>query len=202
MIINRSIFGKLNRITLSDYELLKASETAFDPGTCQCPHCKAKGRMRPITPYARKMISEDRYPEGHPPVVIIRRYECGLCGHSHALLGDVLIPYSSFTITYVLKVLYGYLTRPGRVDDYCLSIDISITTLYSWIHAFISHYNFWCKAVDRIVSLCASALDNICSSDGFLNDFISRFPFPFMSRKTNLSRPPSPASQPAAGGTA
>lgn len=203
MIIYRSIFGKLNRLTLSDRELLQASFDTFNPDTCPCPSCGAKGFLVEIESYTRHMISEACCDESSYVEVSIPRYACGSCGHSHALLGDVLTPHSSFSLTFVLKALYGYLTRTGRVDDYCASIGISVTTLYNWIHVFISHYNSWCKALDRIASsLCTSAIDIVCSFEDFLPDFMSRFGFPFLSRKTKHSHPPSSPPNSSGGSTA
>lgn len=203
MIINRSIFGKLSKITVSDKELIRASISAFNPDKCQCPTCKARGMLHPIASYDRHMVSEGKYIGNEPPLITIPRYECNSCGHTHALLGYALTPCSPFTVTFIIKVLYGYLNRPGRVDDFCESMGISVTTLYNWIHLFNSRYNSWCKALDRMASLlCSSALDIVCSFDDVLDDFMSRFSFPFLGRKTSPSRPPSPCvAAPGGAGT-
>jgi hypothetical protein len=83
----------------------------------------------------------------------IPRYLCESCGRTHALLPDVLIPFGSYSLRFVLTILRAYKNRTGTVAELCMDWEIAISTLYGWIHLFIDHHNAWCRILDRILYL-------------------------------------------------
>ncbi|HBK52428.1 DUF6431 domain-containing protein, partial [Syntrophomonas wolfei] len=69
-------------------------------------------------------------------MVIIIRYKCDSCGHTHALLPEFLIPYRSYSLLFILAVL----------KDYCLTIEkisekygIAASTIYTWKALFLKN---------------------------------------------------------------
>jgi hypothetical protein len=108
MILEKAIFIKLKNIKISDQQLFDAAASGFKPSKHTCRVCGAVGRFKEIRSYQRDMISVN----GSVRVdtrLSIRRFQCESCGHTHALLPDVLIPYGSYSLRFILTVLLCYL---------------------------------------------------------------------------------------------
>lgn len=166
MIRDKAIYIKLKLLHLSDQQIYDTAVSGFGPSVCTCPACGAKGRFKQIQPYERHMISVDRDVRTDT-VLSVRRFLCESCGHTHALLPDILIPFGSYSLRFVLTILDGYLKRSGSVADFCESWQIAVSTLYGWIHLFASHYNAWCQALDRVTWVCRDALEVVSHSPHF-----------------------------------
>jgi hypothetical protein len=179
MIRDKAIFIKLNQLNFTDQQLFDTAVSAFDTSACSCPLCNAKGRLKQIKPYERHMISVTNGAR-EDTVLSVRRFLCESCGHTHALLPDILVPFGSYSLRFILTVLAGYLERPGTVADYCAQWQIGVSTLYGWIHLFISHYNAWCLILDRILWVCRDALQSVSSVPAFPSGFLSRYGFSFL----------------------
>ena len=131
-----SLLLKLKTSGLSDLHLFEIlTETALRcPGPC--PSCGSSfPAYRQMQPYSRFMISAENGKRVERQISV-QRLRCSLCGHSHAILPECLIPYGSYTVGFILAVLEAYLSRKSRVDTLCDQWQISISTLYSWIHRF------------------------------------------------------------------
>lgn len=141
-------------------------------------------------------------------------YLCEKCGKSedgrgcengdyhHAILPDNLIPFTQFTLLFVLTVLHEYFIHARTVEQICLNWDISSTTLYAWRTRFRSHYDAWADTFDSIRHLeeesesksadmesvtppLAAALSRVFSLlKCLVPDFFSRFLFSFMQSCT------------------
>lgn len=153
----------------------------FDPDKCSCPKCKAIGRLKQIRSYKRDMISASGN-ERVDTVVSVPRFLCESCGHTHALLPDILIPFGSYSLRFVLTVLLGYLGRSCTVAAFCEHWQIAISTLYGWIHLFTEQYNAWCKIFDRILWVCRDAIRSVVRTPAFPSSFFLRFGFSFLQR--------------------
>ncbi len=153
--------------------------SGFVPAKCPCPKCGAIGRLKQIRSYKRDMISVSNN-ERTSIVLSVPRFLCSSCGHTHALLPDVLIPFGSYSLRFVLAVLLEYLGRSCTVADLCGHWQISIPTLYGWIHLFTEQYNAWCGILDRILWVCRDAVHAVTSVQAFPSDFFSRFGFSFL----------------------
>ena len=193
MIHEKAIFIKLNQLKVSDQQLFDAALSDFKPSECSCPICHAVGRIVPLqSSYTRTMISVSNGKRVDCEISI-PRYQCESCGHTHGLLPDCLILYSSFTPRFILTILCAYLNRSCSVADFCKHWDIAISTLYDWIHRFIDHHNAWCRILDRILWITKQAIDRISSITALPSDFFSRFHRSFLQRcKTTPSGCPPP----------
>jgi len=192
MIREKAIFIKLNQLKLSDQQIFDAVVNGFKPSRCICPVCKAAGRFKEILPYRRCMISvcDGARTEA---VVNISRFQCESCGHTHALLPDVLIPYGSYTLRFILAILMDYLNRKGTVTELCGKWQIAVSTLYSWIHLFIDQYNAWCRILDRILWVSESSVQTVRNADALPAAFFSLFGFSFLQKPGTSLTDPSPA---------
>ena len=171
MIKDKSILLKI-KYESSDRFLLNRSIKGFRPSRICCPICGAVGGHRKIRSYTRMMITVvdgERYEEG----VLIPVWQCSSCGHAHAILPDVLIPFRSYTLRFILTVLKAYLERSGNVRDLCGHWQISTSTLYDWIHLFAGQFSAWRGILYKAA----------CSA--------------FRRRPLSLSRPALPATDPA-----
>ena len=123
----------------------------------------------------------------------IPRYLCESCGRTRALLPDVLIPFGSYSLRFVLTILRAYKNRTGTVAELCMDWEIAISTLYGWIHLFIDHHNAWCRILDRILWVSEEAIQAISLIPAFPSEFFLRFGRIFLQwQKTTLSGCPPP----------
>jgi len=187
MIRQETIFSKLFLIKISDLKLLDAMQPRYDA----CPSCGAAGRCSPHGPYLRCMISIcDGARKEHE--ISVPRVICGSCGSTHALLADVLIPYSSYSLRFILHVLRAYFYRNCTVEALCERFSIAISTLYEWMHLFKTHANLWLSALQQILLATAEALDCFEDIQMLPSSFFRRYGFSFLQsrRATRCSRSP------------
>lgn len=188
MIIKKSVLAKLHSINCSDMELFTDTIKRFNPHKCCCPICGAKRQCKRIGSYPRMMIT---IKEGKRCFSVIRitRVRCLSCQHTHAILPDILVPFGSYTITFILSVLKAYLLHESTVAEICAHYQIAVSTLYSWIHLFTSRYNSWVPILQRIREISSHAIDHIMSVEAFPSVFFKRFHFHFLQTKTTHCHP-------------
>ncbi|WP_315672427.1 DUF6431 domain-containing protein [Clostridium sp. 19966] len=108
-----------------------------------CSFCGAKHPQWAFhASYDRYLIS---YEKGAPTTYTIQitRIVCSSCGHTHAILPEILIPYTSYSLIFVLNVLRDYFLSNISVLELCNKYQISQSTLYSWKHLFLTHKKLW-----------------------------------------------------------
>ncbi len=82
-------------------------------------------------------------------LVCVRCACCPSCGHSHAVLPAVIIPYSSFSPCFLIALLFSYYThRFPNVAALCSAFGISVKTFYRIRRAFLSDRHIL-ASVDR-----------------------------------------------------
>ena len=106
-----------------------------------CPCCRSETNHSIYSSYTRDMITLEGGSRKESPVTI-PRIKCN-CSHTHAILPDVLIPYGSYSLKFILLVLSEYLIGHLCVEQPCLKYQIVKSTLYlyGWINLFLEHYN-------------------------------------------------------------
>lgn len=172
------LFCKLNSYKFSDKVLFDTFMSKTDLIHQCCPCCGSCSNHVFYSYYERNMIS---FSDGvrHDYTVAIPRIKCH-CGHTHAVLPDVLIPYGSYSIRFILRVLCNYLARHCTVQELCSKYQIAISTLYTWIHLFLEHFNILAGILESVDSLSLSAIDRINSYVGLTREFYIRFSFSFL----------------------
>jgi transposase-like protein len=69
------------------------------------------------------------------------RFKCTSCGATHALLPDILIPYSPYSLRFKLSALSAYFERDTTVAAVCERFGIAVSTLYEWKKLLLEHKN-------------------------------------------------------------
>ena len=67
------------------------------------------------------------------------RFKCSSCGTTHALLPDVLIPYSPYSLRFKLVVLIACFERDTTIVAACDHFGIAVSTLYAWKARLLEH---------------------------------------------------------------
>lgn len=127
-----------------------ASKLLLD--NCRCPHCGASAAsMHKDGCYQRDLICyEHDQPVYHK--VTIQCVEC-TCGHSHALEPAVIVPYSSFSLGFLLAVVYARITgRFVGVEELCSHFSISQSTFYRIYKRFLVDAPQLIKALGEMLS--------------------------------------------------
>ncbi|WP_270556834.1 DUF6431 domain-containing protein [Dorea amylophila] len=133
-----NLFCKLKNIKLSDQEWFDRAIAKLNLLEQVCPYCDSKGQMIFHDSYPRYMIT---LKANHIETEILRipRVKCDSCGHTHAVLPEMLIPYSSYSIRFVLTVLKDYFLHAHTVEKICEMYQIAHSTFYAFRDLFFSH---------------------------------------------------------------
>ena len=107
-----------------------------------CPVCGAKRpKWSYHASYGRYLISyETQGPVAY--IIDIKRISCSSCKHTHAILPEFIIPFSSYSLLFILNVLKDYFSRM-KVTDICEKYEISVSMLYQWKKLFLCHKKLW-----------------------------------------------------------
>jgi hypothetical protein len=128
------LFGLLQKISfmkITAYDLHQEYMREFNPSDFPCPVCRTKhpGWKKHAT-YDRYIISFENG-KSISYLVLIIRYKCSSCGHTHALLPEFLVPYRSYSLLFILSVLKDYFSKSITIEKICEKYDISASTIYA-----------------------------------------------------------------------
>jgi len=133
--------------------------------------------------YTRYLIDYDDGAVDHN--VTIKRVLCNVCETTHAVLADVIVPYKSYCIVFILRVLKEYF-HTRAVTAICRKYGIASSTLYAWRDRYLSHAALDLGAiVEAALQSGARWLTNahdICRT-GAPHNFYGRFGFSFLQYK-------------------
>lgn len=110
--------------------------------TISCPVCGSRGNCVSHAGYRRSLIDF----EGGAVVytsIEVKRVRCGSCGHTHAVLPDFIIPYTTYSLLFVLQVLAAYFLGSKTVEELCGRFSITPSMLYQWKANFLSDREIW-----------------------------------------------------------
>ena len=191
MIRKFTLFCKLNSINNSDFCLFKNAQDSFVISSEICPTCGARHLCSFHASYERNMIVlENSAVVCHN--VSISRVICSSCGHTHALLPDVLIPYGSYSLFFILSIVRLYFLHSYTVEKLCSLYSISISTLYAWVCLFHKQKALWLGTLSDVETSSLSFLCILMDAPSFPMDFFHSFRFSFLQqyRFTTLSHLP------------
>lgn len=128
---------------LNDYEIFLSLQKECNAPTNPCPFCRAPcDAFCKDGHYNRYFIT---YLHGKVVyhTVTISCVKCTSCGHSHALLSSFLVPYSSYSVSFLLSLLFDYYTKKYKtVALLCEHYEIAISTFYRILRAFLRDHVF------------------------------------------------------------
>lgn len=104
MIRKNSPFCKLIRIKTSSKFIFDSYMAVFQPELETCPVCGSCGNCHVHAYYDRSVI-DFRNGRKVTDSLCVLRLICDSCHHTHALLPDILIPYASYSLMFILRVL-------------------------------------------------------------------------------------------------
>ena len=187
MIRQETILYKLFLIKQSDYELFREMQVDYTT----CPTCGAIDCCAPHDDYERDMISIYKGKRKEYKI-FVPRVLCDSCKDTHALISDVLIPYGSYTLRFILHVLRAYFNRNCIVEVLCERFGIAVSTFYKWRNLFKEHANLWLSALQRIYQVSIRIIDDFENIDKFPALFFKRYGFSFLQNRktTHCSRDP------------
>lgn len=173
-----TIFCKLNFIKLSAQEMFTEAMMDFSKEklpkmVLPCPFCGAKHpQWSGFASYERYLIS---FEKGMHITYTIRvsRIICSSCGHTHAILPEIIIPYGSYSLIFILNVLRDYYLSHITVQALCEKYAIATSTLYAWKRLFLIHKKLWLGILEDAITkplTFLSSLPSLTTSDN-LNIF-------------------------------
>ena len=142
MIRKNSLFCKLFRIKISSKSFFHRFMPLFRPELETCPVCESTGNLKIHSYYKRNLIDFIDGKVVHHEITITR-IQCDSCGSTHAVLPDFIIPYCSYCLFFILRVLVAYFLRLCSVERLCEKFSITQKQLYKWLALFRMHKAQW-----------------------------------------------------------
>ena len=138
MQISRSDFDVLHLMKHSDLELYAYYLLSLDLSD-----------LTRAGTYTRNIVSFESGTLNIFSVKILRVRRQGDMSHrTFSLRPDFLLPHSSYSVKFILSVLYHYhFTRNCCIPDFLNHWQISRSTLYSWLRLFKTMYSEWFVAL-------------------------------------------------------
>lgn len=140
----------------------------------ECNHCHCRGECIRHGYYTRGYILEpDDLVKGAR--IRILRVKCKHCGKTHAVLPEEIVPYSSYTSTFIGAALDRHYTDGQTVEAVCDAMEIEPVLLYQWKKHFQEQKD---RYLGRLESekLCArEALDKLFKLKDYVLDFAGTF---------------------------
>ena len=160
-----------------------------------CPKCGAKGNLSGHGDYGRGLTS---YEGGQIVFRLINvlRYLCASCRATHALLPDVIVPYSPYSLLFMLAALIAYYERDASVADVCAQFGIAVSTIYKWKDRIALHKDLMLGVlISRKLHARSYMLELFDSTDlsDTLRRFYHKYGFSFLQNRSTpatRSRPP------------
>ena len=157
-----------------------------------CPKCGAKGKLSEYGDYGRGLTS---YEGGQIVDSDLRasRLYCSSCESTHALLPDIVVPYS---LLFMLNALIAYFERAMTVEKICAHFGIAVSTIYDWKDRIALHKDLMLGLLISSKAPSPGFLRGLlrsCRLSDSLRKFYRKHSFSFMQRRsapTTRSRPP------------
>lgn len=142
MIRKNSLLCKLNRIKTSSKSLFDTYMQRFQPHLETCPICGSAGNCHIHGYYGRSIIDLKAGKKTKEELCILRVF-CESCGHAHAILPDLIIPYSSYSLFFILHVLGQYFAHISSIEQICECSGISVNQFFKWLSLWKAHKQTW-----------------------------------------------------------
>jgi len=180
---------------LSDKDIFHKATNGFSNYNERCPNCGAVGKLSPYGEYFRNLVSHNGKSTTESNIGILR-FECVSCNKTHALLPDIIIPYSPYSLRFILTVLAAYFERNTTVVAVCEHFGIAVSTLYKWKHRLLEHKDLLLGMLTSLkepVQIFLRGLFVSLRLSDQLSVFFRRYGFSFLqnrSTKATRSQPP------------
>ena len=159
----------------------------FQPCLETCPICGSTGNCH-IHDYYGRSIIDFRAGNREKSDLCVMRVFCDSCEHAHAILPDVIIPYSSYSLLFVLRLLAQYFAGLFTIEQLCERYEISQNQFYKWLALWKSHKQEWLGILTGQEVSDLSFLKHIVlldSASSFSMGFVLRFAYSFLQSHSN-----------------
>lgn len=158
----------------------------FRPEMESCPVCGASHSCTAHSSYERNLID---FIQGRPVYHMIKvvRVICS-CGHTHAILPDLIIPYNTYGVFFILRVIAEYLLHRHSIEHLCARFSITHSMLYRWYGLFLEHKSLWLGVLRSSESAPSAFLASITCElpfSSFASDFILKTSISFLQSHAN-----------------
>ena len=198
MIRENQLFCKLIRLKSSTKTLFDSFMVSFKPRNETCPVCGRTGACARFGSYNRYAVD---FIKARPveSTLTITRVQCS-CGSTHAILPDPIIPYNSYSLLFILRVLAEYSLELRNVDDLCERFGIVPSTLYRWKDLYINHRREWqglLKTLEQSLTDSITELVFLDPYSSFASSFFLKTGISFMQSHRNPAYSPRSKPPPA-----
>ena len=142
MIRKNFLLCKIFRIKTSSKSLFDSYMAKFQPELETCPICRSTGNCHIHDYYGRSIIDFITGTKKKSNLCVLRVF-CDSCNHAHAILPDIIIPYSSYSLFFVLRILGEYFAGLYTIEQLCERYGISQNQLFKWVALFKAHKQEW-----------------------------------------------------------
>ena len=187
MIRKNSLFCKLFRIKISSKSVFQQFMPLFKTELETCPGCESAGNLKIHSYYKRNLIDFIDGRVVHHEITITR-IQCDSCGSTHAVLPDFIIPYCSYSLFFVLRVLGSYFLHLYSVEKLCEKFSITQKQLYKWIALFRVHKAQWLGFIENLEISSRTFLFRLGKMEhysAFSSSFVSMPSFSFLQAHAN-----------------
>lgn len=119
----------------------------FQPELETCPICGSTGNCH-IHDYYSRSIIDFRSGRKQKDNLCIMRVFCDSCEHAHAILPDIIVPYSSYSLFFILFILGEYCAGLRTIEQLCERFDVSAKQFHKWLVLWKSHREQWLGMLD------------------------------------------------------
>lgn len=159
----------------------------FQPNLETCPICGSSGNCH-IHDYYDRSIIDFIHGNTHKDHLCVLRVFCDSCCHAHAILPDVIVPYSSYSLFFILRLLGEYFANLYSVEILCERFGITTNQFYKWLALFKEHKREWLGLLADAETSNISFLRGIASRESYSNFsmlFIRYFCVSFLQSHAN-----------------
>ena len=153
----------------------------FNPFESPCPKCGSKAHLSKHDGYDRFLVTYEN-DSVQSNQIEVPRFICASCGATHAILPDVLIPYKSYSIFFILHVMQAVFFKAAPIRAIAERFGISVNTIYNWKKRYLTHKTLELGKLEKYFCERDPSLpepNNICFTEALLS-FFQRFGFSFM----------------------
>ena len=153
-------FRKIKHLNMNDYELYLFLSSNPDLDSFSCPSCHA-----PVEYFVRNgsyqrhlvFLHQNTI---HDKLIEIQDLKCTSCSKTHALLYSLIIPHSSYSIRFMISLIYDRITGQFQnIQELCKFYDISDRTFYRiWSRIRLDSY-----CMNNILNAFCDLLQIVCS---------------------------------------
>ncbi len=159
---------------------------SYDPSEDVCPNCGCRGKCIPFGTYERTALDYDRdkreVVEARIEVTRVLCESCSTEEHrvTHAILTDAIVPYSPYSLLFILNVLYYRLCLKRKLKDICEQFMIHVVQIYRWEKLLKQHMREWLGVLEALELKPGAFLERLFHLENYSWEFAD----PFLRRTT------------------